>query len=76
LFEQLSEKSKWALTFDDGGYRYRVITTNISDVFNFVVKGIHSLIVSGIVDYTFYKCNEYFVGTWEKAHNALAKGER
>jgi hypothetical protein len=45
-------------------------------VFNFVLKGICSLPVSGIVDYTFYKCTKYFVGTWEKACNTLAKGER
>jgi hypothetical protein len=43
------------------------MTTNISKVFNFVLNGIHSLLVSGIVDYTFYKCNEYFVNRWEKA---------
>ena len=76
LFEQLSEKSKWALAFDEGGCRYGVMTTNISEVFNFVLKGIRSLPVSGIVDYTFNKCNQYFVARWEKARNALAKGER
>jgi hypothetical protein len=40
LFEQLLEKSKWALAFDDGGFRYGVMTTNISQVFNFFLKGI------------------------------------
>jgi hypothetical protein len=34
---------------------------NISEVFNFVLKGIRSLPVSDIVDYTFDKCNEYFM---------------
>jgi ribosome-associated toxin RatA of RatAB toxin-antitoxin module len=67
LFEQLSEKSKWALTFDEGDSRYGIMTTNISEVFNFVLKGIHSLSVSGIVDYTFHKCNKYFINRWEKA---------
>jgi hypothetical protein len=28
------------------------------------------------VDYTFHKCNEYFVSRWEKARQPLAKGER
>jgi ribosome-associated toxin RatA of RatAB toxin-antitoxin module len=67
LFEQLSEKSKWALTFDEGDSRYGIMTTNISEVFNFVLKGIHSLSVSGIVDCTFHKCNKYFINRWEKA---------
>jgi hypothetical protein len=52
------------------------MTINISEVFNFVLKSIRSLLVSGIVDYTFHKCNEYFVSRWEKARQSLAKGER
>jgi hypothetical protein len=75
LFEQLSVKFKWALAFDVGGYRYGVMTTSISEVFNFILKGNHSLPVSGIVDYTFHMCNEYLVGRSEKAHNSLAKGQ-
>jgi hypothetical protein len=67
LFKQLPEKSKWALAFDDGGSRYGIMTTNISDVFNFILKGIHSLSVSGIVNYIFHKCNKYFMNSWQKA---------
>jgi hypothetical protein len=52
LFEQLLEKSKWALAFDEGGCRYGVMMTNISKVFNFILKGICLLPVSGIMDYT------------------------
>jgi hypothetical protein len=61
LLEQWPEKSKWALAFDEGGSRYGVMTTNISEVFNFVLKGIRALPVSLIMDYIFHKCNEYFV---------------
>jgi hypothetical protein len=75
LFEQLPKKSKWALAFDEGGSRYGIMTMNILDVFNFILKGIHSLPISSIVDYTFHKCNEYFVSRWEKARWSLAKGE-
>jgi hypothetical protein len=67
LLEQLSEKSKWTLTFDEGGSRYGIMTTNISKVFNFILKGIRALPIYGIMYYTFYKCNEYFVNSWEKA---------
>jgi hypothetical protein len=37
---------------------------NISEVLNFVLKAIYSLPISGIMDYTFHKCNEYFIGRW------------
>jgi hypothetical protein len=72
LFEHLPEKSKWALAFGEGGSRYRIMTTNILKVFNFILKGIRSLSVSDIMDYTFHKCNEYL---WEKARQSMAKGE-
>jgi hypothetical protein len=61
LLQQWPEKSKWALAFDEGGSRYGIMTTNILEVFNFVLTGIRALSVSGIVDYTFHKCDEYFV---------------
>jgi hypothetical protein len=76
LLEQWPEKSKWALAFDEGGSRYGIMATNISEVFNFVLKGICALPVSGIVDYTFHKCNKYFVNRWEKARQSMAKGDR
>jgi hypothetical protein len=76
LFEQLLKKSNWALTFDEGGSRYGIMTMNISEVFNFVLKGICSLNVSSIVDYNFHKCNEYFMSRWKKARQSLGKGER
>jgi hypothetical protein len=50
------------------------MTTNIIELFNFILKGIYSLSVSGIVDYTFHMCNEYFVNRWEKSRQSLAKG--
>jgi transposase-like protein len=55
LLQQWPEKFKWALTFDEGGSRYGIMTTNISEVFNFVLKGICASPVSEIVDYTFHK---------------------
>jgi hypothetical protein len=51
------------------------MTTNILEVFNFVLKVIRALSVSEIMDYTFHKCNEYFINRWEKARQSMAKGE-
>jgi hypothetical protein len=56
-----------ALAFDEGGSRYGIMTTNILELFNFVLKGIRALSICGIVDCTFCKCNEYFINRWGKA---------
>jgi hypothetical protein len=45
-------------------------------VFNFILKGICALHVCGIVDYTFHKCNKYFINRWEKTWQSMTKGER
>jgi hypothetical protein len=50
------------------------MTINILEVFNFVLKAICSLPVYGIMDYTFHKCNEYFVNRGRKHASLLQKG--
>ena len=66
LEDQMENKFKWALAYDDGS-RYGVYNTNISEVLNKVLKGVRAMPVSAIVEYTFYKVNSYFVHRWEKA---------
>jgi hypothetical protein len=67
LRKQLEQKEKWALTYDEGGLRYGIMTTNASESFNHVFRGVRSLPISGIVEYSFTKCNEYFVMWWQLA---------
>jgi hypothetical protein len=64
LEDQMPQRDKWALSFDVGGLRYGVMTTNSSESLNKVFKGIRAVAVSGIVEYSFRKCNEYFVNRW------------
>jgi hypothetical protein len=85
----MENKAKWALAYDEGGFRYGIMTTNSSESFNRVFKGVRSLPVSGIVEFSFRKCNEYFVkryglalrneeelGRWGKAtHEYLKEAE-
>ena len=52
-------EEKWALTFDKG-YRYGTMTTNVSECFNGVLKGAHSLPITVMVKYTWFKLNAYF----------------
>ena len=44
---------KWALSHD-GGRRYGKMTTNMSEVFNSVFKGARSLLVTTLVELTFF----------------------
>jgi hypothetical protein len=76
LEEQMVNKHKWANAFDEGGWRYGVNNTNLSEVLNKVLKGIRAMLVSAIVEYTFYKINSYFVHRWKKARDHIDRGLR
>jgi hypothetical protein len=72
----MPQRDKWALAFDARGLRYGVMTTNSSESFNKVFKGIYAVLVSGIVEYSFRKCNEYFVNWWNIAKASKEKWGR
>jgi hypothetical protein len=76
LEDQMPQREKWALAFDAGGLRYGMMTTNSSESFNKVFKGIFVVLVSGIVEYLFNKCNEYFVKRWNIAKASKEKWGR
>ena len=59
-------KEKWALDFGKG-YHYGAMTTNVSECFNGVLKGAHSLAITAMVKYTFFKLNAYFDGRRNKS---------
>jgi hypothetical protein len=73
LKKQLDYKEKWALAYDEGGFRYGIMTTNASESFNRVFKVVRSLPVSGIVEYSFMKCNKYFILRWELVQRNMAE---
>ena len=50
---------KWTQSHD-GGRRYGTMTTNISECFNGVLKGAHSLPIAAMVEFTWYKLVTYF----------------
>ena len=59
----------------DGGQRYGIKTTNTSKVFNSVLKGARSLLVTALVQLTFFRLNSYFVVKMEQGANRLASNE-
>ena len=54
----------WVLSHD-GGRRYGIMTTNMSEVFNSVLKGARSLPIAALVQLTFFWLNGYFVAIRE-----------
>ena len=64
------------LAFDVEGLQYGVMTTNCSESFNKVFKGIRAVPMSSIVEYSFRKCNEYFVNRWTIAKASKEKWGR
>ena len=65
---------KWALSHD-GGRRYGMMTTNMSEVFNNVLKGARSLLVTALVQLIFFRLNTYFVARREQGCNRLASDQ-
>ena len=65
-----SEKQQWLKAYGiqlshDGGRRYGIMTTNMSEVFNNVLKGACSLPITALVQLTFFHLNSYFVARSE-----------
>ena len=65
----------WVISHD-GGRRYGIMTTNMSEVFNGVLKGARSLPLTTLVQLTFFRLNSYFVARRELGANRLASDEQ
>ena len=59
----------------DGGQRYGIMKTNMSEVFNGVLKGTRNLPITTLVWLTFYRVNSYFTVRQEHGASWLASGE-
>ena len=65
----------WALSHD-GGRKYGIMTTNMYEVFNSVLKGVHCLPITALVQLTFFWLNGYFVVRREQGANILTSDEQ
>ena len=65
----------WEL-LHDGGQRYEIMTTNMSEVFNSVLKGARNLPIIALVQLIFFCLNSYFVARREQGANRLAYDEQ
>ena len=64
--DDVGDMSKWSLCHD-GGHRYDVTNTNLAEVFNYAMKGVRFLPLTTLVEFTFYRVNDYFVQRRERA---------
>ena len=65
----------WALSHDRGR-RYGIMITNMSEVFNSVFKGARSLLITALVQLTFFRLNGYFVARRKQDDNRLTSDEQ
>ena len=69
-------KEKWALLFDEGGARYSLITTNLAEVYNWVLRGVRSLHLLGSSSSSCIALSEYFRGRYTMAQKDMADNRK
>ena len=53
-------KEKWSLLFDTDGSRYGIMTTNLAEVYNWVMRGVRVLPLVAIVEFILHGTQAYF----------------
>ncbi|XP_076885053.1 uncharacterized protein LOC143534454 [Bidens hawaiensis] len=66
--EEIGEK-RWTLLKDTNNRRRGILTTNISESFNYALKGIRLIPIKAIIECTFDKTVEHFLMNNQVAHN-------
>ncbi|WVZ62019.1 hypothetical protein U9M48_011814 [Paspalum notatum var. saurae] len=64
-------KEKWALLHDKGGARYGIMTTNLAEVYNWVLCGSRSMPLVVIVEFYIYRTTQYFRERYPKAEKVF-----
>ena len=68
-------KDTWTQSHD-GGRRFGVMTTNISEYFNGVLKGARGLPIATLVEFTWNKLVQYFHDRNKEYHYQLSEGKK
>jgi hypothetical protein len=74
IAESCPDLSKWALSHDSGA-RYGIMTTNMSEVYNGVLKGVRALPITALITETWNRTLSYFANRVQvaNARDALNK---
>ncbi|XP_075478575.1 uncharacterized protein LOC142519439 [Primulina tabacum] len=67
-------KEKWSLALD-GGWRRGIMTTNMSECINRVLKGARRLPITAIVEMSFQRCVQYFIQRRARSDKMLEKNQ-
>ena len=59
----------------DGGHHYEAMTTNLSESFNEILKSARNLLITALVELTYYRCVAYFTDWYTKARAQVIAGE-
>ena len=65
----------WTLSHD-GDRRYEIMTTNMFELFNSVLKGASNLPITALVQLTFFHLNSYFIARKDQGANRLTSNEQ
>ena len=65
---------KWTLAHD-GGHRYGAMTTNLSESFNNILNNARNLLITALVELTYYHCVAYFADRYTKARVEVTTSE-
>ena len=57
--------------YDSGGARYGIMTTNLAEVYNWVMRGMRSLPLVGIVEGIMHETCRYFIDRYIAASKAM-----
>ena len=68
------DTKKWTQAYD-GGFRYGLMTTNIVECINGVLKGARMLPITALVEVTFYRCVTYFEKCRVEIRARIANGD-
>nr|ABA99727.1 Transposable element protein, putative, MuDR [Oryza sativa Japonica Group] len=65
-------KEKWSLLFDTDGSRYGIMTTNLAEVYNWVMRGVWILPLVAIVEFILHGTKAYFRDRYKKIGPSMA----
>nr|ABA97849.1 SWIM zinc finger family protein [Oryza sativa Japonica Group] len=65
-------KEKWSLLFDTDGSRYGIMTTNLAEVYNWVMRGVRVLQLVAIVEFILHGTQAYFRDRYKKIGPSMA----
>lgn len=69
---QNEPREKWALLYDEGGARYGIMTTNLAEVYNWVMRGVRGLPLVGIIEFILHGTTRYFRDRYAAAAKIVA----